>query len=135
MKIYFGHPINTYDTKLELLIIAAIHREFPNAKLVNPNQIHHQYAFQRCQGLLGDGMKYFLEEVLPGCEGGVFLPFRDGLFGAGVAKEALVLLKEAKPIWSVTVGDDEITFIPIKSQDQIKSLTLEETLLRLENPY
>ena len=36
-------------------------------------------------------MDYYYQEVLPGCHGGVFLPFQDGKWGAGVWGEAKFL--------------------------------------------
>lgn len=35
-SIYFGHPMNTYNTPLEERLLQQIQSQFPNASIVNP---------------------------------------------------------------------------------------------------
>ena len=86
--LYFGHPVNTYNTELEKILIAKILRTFPNCIVENPNQEKHRIGYERWKIKTGNGMTYYFSEVLPFCHGGIFLPFRDGAWGAGVYGEA-----------------------------------------------
>jgi hypothetical protein len=79
MSYYFAHPISDYGTGFEEKLVEALQRF--GLTIENPNQPHHQ------EGYAKDGMDYFLDRVLPACDGCVFLPFPGGLIGSGVAME------------------------------------------------
>ncbi len=72
-------------------------------------------------------MLYFFEEVLPMMDEGVFLPFDDGMFGAGVYKEAKFLEDAGKRIWEIDVegGLSELVL------DESRKLSVEETRERV----
>lgn len=76
--------------------------KFPESTIVNPNSAEHQEAYQRWKREKGSGMKYYFEEVLPTCDAGIFVPFSDGKWGAGVWGEALWLAERKKPISKLT---------------------------------
>lgn len=99
--IYFGHPVNTYNSTLENDLIKVIRQSFPEWKIENPNQPNHQEGYVRWKKSMGNGMLYFFREVLPKMEGGIFLPFVDGRFGAGVFGEAEFLFNRKKDIWAI----------------------------------
>lgn len=70
MRLYFGHPIDRYDTDQEDRLLNAIKSRFP-VKIVTPGSDHHQRAYDEYKQDHDKGMKYFLNEVLPDCDGGV----------------------------------------------------------------
>lgn len=90
-KIYFGRPISFYNTEVDKFLIEQIEKSFPETELVNPALPIHGENYKRWKQETGNGMNYFFKEVLPSCAGGVFLPFEDGMFGAGVFGEAKTL--------------------------------------------
>ncbi|MBI5046099.1 MAG: hypothetical protein HZC14_03840 [Candidatus Niyogibacteria bacterium] len=127
MSLYFGHPINTYDTELEKQLLKAISEIFPGWSIENPNQKHHQAGYEYFLKLTGHEMEYFYKEVLPKCHAGIFLPFRDGKWGAGVFKEAAFMASRKRPIYQIT-ADGVITEVILKD-DQM--LSVEETRSRI----
>jgi hypothetical protein len=137
MKLYFGHPVNTYDTELEERILAALTRIFPERTIENPNQPHHQEGYSRYKHERRSGMLYFYEEVLPHCDGGVFLPFGDGMWGAGVFGEADFLMNHDKEVWVITPGSlsqGAIAVLKVRTLDDVSALTPEETRSRVYCP-
>ncbi|MDD5251681.1 MAG: hypothetical protein PHT12_03535 [Patescibacteria group bacterium] len=130
-KIYFGHPINTYDTELERSLVEAIEAAFPDWEVLNPNQPEHQEACQRYRRETGNGMTYFLQEMLPPCSAGVFLPFRDGKFGAGVCAEADFLASRGCPIFEVS-AEGRVTPLVL---DSARALSVEETRARIRDAH
>ena len=127
-KIYFGHPMNTYGTPLEDRLLAAIERAFPGWQIENPNQEHHQEGCRQWEAATGNPMRYFFEEVLPYCHAGIFLPFRDGMWGHGIFGEAIVLLEQECPIWKIA-PDGAVT--KIADLDVGSELSIDETLARI----
>ena len=126
-RLYFGHPINTYNTDLESELLRRISRVFPDWEIENPNQKCHQEGYAHWNKTTGNGMNYFTERVLPSCHGGIFLPFRDGSWGTGVFKEAKFYTDKRQPIW-VIVHDGNIMPFDLSA---IQPLTIEETRIRI----
>ncbi len=125
--IYFGHPVNFYNTDKEEELIAIIEKEMPEYEIENPNQQHHQEWYQRCKTVLGNGMLYYFNEVLPKMETGIFLPFEDGMFGAGVYGEAKFLSNPYRDIYEISL-DGAINPLVL---DEIRCLSIEETKKRV----
>lgn len=127
-KIYFGHPINTYDTELEGQLLQRISEVFPGWFIENPNEEYHQEGYKLWKKLHGNGMLYYYREVLPTCSAGVFLPFRDGKWGAGVFGEAEFLYNRGCDIFQIDSGGmvTKINFL-----DARKALSIEETRKRI----
>jgi hypothetical protein len=75
-------------------------------------------------------MRYYFESVLPSCHGGVFLPFRDGMWGAGVFGEAEVIVGAGHPIWEISYAG---AIVPT-GLDPLRMLSVEETRPRIRNP-
>lgn len=147
-KIYFAHPVNIYDQPLEAAMVQLIAHCLTDGDLdaiENPNQPHHQKGYDagaaraRQSSTQHQGMKYFFDEVLPGCSGCVAMPFLDGRMGLGVAGEAKRFLQAVKPVWMVEpthmpTPADLIDFIehPLDSTlFRIRPLTPEEESLLL----
>ena len=128
-KMYFGHPMNTYGTPLETRLLAAIQQAFPDRDIENPNQQQHQDGCARYATETGNPMNYFYEEVLPACEAGVFLHFRDGKWGAGIFGEAMFLLDQECPIWEIFADG---TIVLIEDLDGSLELGVAETLARIQ---
>ena len=129
-KIYFGHPINVYDTELESFLMKKIYEVFPDAEIENPNQKHHAEGYKRYSDSGGRGMDYYFKEVLPNCQAGIFLPFRDGKWGAGVFGEARFIFDLGRPILKI----DPLGTIRIFLPDLAEVLTVEETRARIRMP-
>lgn len=109
-KLYFAHPVNTYDTKTEKKCLDLVARTFPQYIIENPNQPHHQIGYAEWKKRLENdpqksgGMSYFFEKVLPDCEAGtVALPFLDGLIGAGVASEIVFSLIRSRGCFLIDI--------------------------------
>lgn len=128
--VYFGHPMDTYDTSLEKWLVEwiAAHFQVRKEQIENPNQVAHQLRCGEYKEKMGSGMIYFLELLsLPEFAAGVFLPFPDGKLGAGVWAEAEQLLKFGKQIFEITNGFQ----IKTLALDESRMLTVEETRRRL----
>ena len=125
--MYFGHPINFYNTPKEIELLEVIERNFPQYSIENPNQPHHQNGYQRFKAERGNGMKYYFEEVLPKMNAGIFLTFEDGMFGIGVFGEAEFISSRGNPIWEVNLeGQIRTMFL-----EQQRKLTIEQTRERI----
>ncbi len=127
LRMYFGHPVNAYDTELEQRLVRKIAEAFPMWEIENPNQPKHQERYDQYKIATGNGMTYFTEEVLPSCRGGIFLPFRDGKWGAGVFKEAQYYSDRNFPIWSINAEG----FVGQLVLANIHPLSIEETRARI----
>lgn len=125
--MYFGHPINFYNTTKEAELIRAIETRFPEYSVENPNQPFHQEMYKKWKAEKGSGMKYYFEELLPRMAAGTFLAFEDKMFGAGVFGEAESIHNQRKPIWEISL-DSIITPMVI---DTSRMLSIEETRKRV----
>ena len=134
-RLYFGHPISLYDDPLEVELVAEIKRRFPDWEIVNPNSPEHQAGYVAYEKTRKDedgkptGMGYFFECVLPTCDGGVHLAFRDGMFGKGVFGEAEWQQLHGFPTWEI-LPDGTISELPAPI-DPARCLSREETWTRL----
>ena len=125
-KIYFGHPVNVYGTHDEERLIKIIEEHFPQFEVENPNQSHHQEGYQRWRGI-SKGMDYYFKEVLPNMTAGIFLPFADGMLGAGVYGEAEFIAKDGKDIYEIDFAGNIETFY----LDSTRKLSIPETRERV----
>lgn len=126
-KVYFGHPVNFYNTPKEEELIKIIESHFPQFEVENPNQKYHSKNYVKWKTEKGNGMLYFTEVVLPSMEAGIFLPFEDGMFGAGVYKEAVFLHDNGKLIYEISF-DGGITDMLL---DEARKLSIPETRERV----
>jgi len=128
-KLYFGHPINVYDTTLESALLERISVAFPGWEVENPNQKKHDEGYERYKRETGRPMDYYTIEVLPSCDGGVFLPFRDGAWGAGVFKEAEAIAARGCPIWVIS-PEGEVRAVDLA---KVRVLSVDETRVRIRD--
>lgn len=126
-KIYFGFPVSFFNTETESELVKIIKREFPGYDVENPNQEHHQQGYQRYKEAGERGMDYFFKEVLPNMAGGVFLPFEDGMLGAGVYGEAEFLATAEKDIYEISLTGE----VKRLDLDESRKLSIEETRERV----
>ena len=125
--IYFGHPVNFYNTEIEANLIECIKAKFPEFNIENPNQKIHQQGYQKWKRIKGNGMIYYFKEVLPCMDAGVFLPFEDKMLGADVFKEATFLDQLKKPIYEISL---EEIIIPLVLNPK-RVLSVEQTKARV----
>lgn len=128
-KIYFGHPVNFYNTEIETQLIHIIENNLKKYQVENPNQPHHQEGYKKWKKEHGRGMDYYFKEVLPEMDAGIFLPFEDGMFGAGVYGEAEFLKNQAKPIYQITLEG----IISDLNLNKEKALSIDDTRKRVYN--
>ena len=129
-RLHFGRPISIYGSELDLKLIGIIEREFRDWEVEDPNQKCHQDGYQEWKRNMGRGMDYFFQGVLPKCDGGIFLPFRDGKWGAGVFGECEFLRKDAKPVWEIT-HNGVISLVIFWEAVKKRVLSVEETRARV----
>lgn len=125
--LYFAHPINVYDTELERALLAQITERFSGYEILNPNAPEHSAGYR------AEGMGYFLRKVLPRCDAGVLLAFRDRMIGKGVFAEGLQLFVSwpYRPVWEIDLDGLPWTFwIP----DSNRCLSVDETRARIRYP-
>lgn len=107
-RMYFAHPINTFDTNHETKSLELIKNYFPDGEIVNPNEPHHQLAYaewkKKYKEKMEQGMSYYFEIVLPSCHGCFALPFLDGKFGAGVAGEAGFFIERKQEVFVINLA-------------------------------
>ena len=130
-RIFFSHPVNTYDTPLERELLKKIAEAFTTWEIVNPNEPQHQEGYDRHKSASGNGMNYFTEEVLPSCHGDIALRFRDYMWPAGVYKEAKYFTDHNFPCYVIT-PEGFIGFGPIL--EVVTPLSVEETRSRIRTP-
>ena len=129
-SIYFGHPINIYNTPKETELVKKIESGFPKSNIYNPNQKHNIENYQIWMEETGRGMDYFFDVILPEMSAGVFLTFEDGMWGAGIFGEAEFLRKKGRAIWEIDInGHIKL----IGKLDSDKKLSVEKTRRRIHN--
>jgi hypothetical protein len=78
-RIYFAHPINTYNTILETFFLDYM-KKYPDVFIVNPNSAEHEKQYKL------KGMSYF-KTLVRSCDKLIAFGFGDNSIGAGIAKE------------------------------------------------
>ncbi|MHB1118318.1 MAG: hypothetical protein ACYCZ7_02235 [Minisyncoccota bacterium] len=126
-RLYFGHPVNAYEKEIEDPLLQQISEAFHDWEIENPNQEHHADGYEHYKRSTRNGMRYYTEVVLPSCCGGIFLPFRDGAWGAGVFTEAKFFTERNLPVWMITI-DGAIIGLNLST---IQPLSVEETQARI----
>ncbi len=94
-RVYFAHPVNSYNTELERAILTHIHDRWPGKELINPSdQVHRDHVARlKASDPEANVMSYFLA-LAQSCDVVVALPFPDGKFGAGVFQEAFAVFSQ-----------------------------------------
>lgn len=128
-SLYFAHPIDVYGTPLQARLIEKIEKDFPEYSVENPNQLHHDSNYGFWREHTESGMTYFTEFLKYGkIAGEIFLPFEDGMIGAGVAKEIKRVQGLGKKIFEI---DRTGEIIPVKNLDESRILSVPDTKARV----
>lgn len=99
MTVYYAHPLWLYDTAVERADVELIEREL--GSVLNPNAPEHDAAYKTRKAATGNGMDYFLEDVLPGCGACVFRADTDGLVSSGVVLEVNWFAERGLPTYEL----------------------------------
>lgn len=124
-KIYFAHPINTYNKPIEYEMIYEIEKAFPTKFILNPNNpsIESLYKIQ--------GMDVF-KKLVGECDSLICLPFDDGTIGAGKAKEITWALRGNKPCYYI-VSTNPFMYEPLTNLEDYQVLSVDETREKLKS--
>ena len=126
-RIYFAHPINTYNTILETWYFNKIFKPFLNEiEVINPNT-------EECQtGYAKYGMEYF-KDLVQSCDSVYVLPFEDNSIGAGIHKEVVWAMEKNIPCIITKLNFDFEQIWRLDTLDQqVKILSVEETRAKLK---
>lgn len=126
-KLYFGHPANTYNTPLEADLLKTIAEQYPGFDVINPNSPEHEAGYKLFCETHGIGRAYFFTKVLPKCNAGIFLPFRDGAWSIRVFSEAEFLVKQWSPVRQIS-PEGKISWVNLNN---VTVLSIEETRARI----
>lgn len=150
-KLYLGRPINLFNTREDGDLLKAVAEFFSDCQIEDPSQKKHGEGYAKYKSLKGQeyngrivnsGMDYYFQEVLPDVDAGIFVLFRDGMFGKGVFGEAEFLEQSGKSIYEVdfdwkkyissSVGRplNLVRFISL-NLDSSRCLSVEETMKRV----
>jgi hypothetical protein len=129
-KLYYGRPVNIKSfPELDKPLLQKVVDAFPDWEIEDSGLKKHGDGYLRFKKEFGNGMEYYFQEVLPFCGGGVFLRFRDGMWGAGVYAEAKFFTDRNLPIWIVDVKGK----VRKGSLKRAKVLSIEETIERIRD--
>lgn len=121
--VYYAHPVWFYNTADERADVEEIARQL--GAVLNPNTPAHDEAYKARKATTGNGMGYFLEDVLPGCGACVFRADADGKVSSGVAIEVAWFVEHGLPTYELTVEG----LVPA-TVDPARVLTIEESRAR-----
>ncbi len=124
VKIYFAHPIHTYNTILEEYFLEYF-SQFQDIEIVNPNHPDHQ------KGYLDEGMEYF-KKLVQGCDKLYAFGFGDNTIGAGIAKEMDWMYEKGGNVIFLPFFSKYEEQVVLKCNKQFKVLSIEETRKKLK---
>jgi len=133
MIVYFAHPINTYNTDIESQCLELIQDKFGD-NIMNPSDdLIQKHLIEYRKDHPNDYMKFF-ENLLSECNIIVYLPFKDGMIGAGVWFECKIINEKGGDIYEIDLENGTISEIDFGTVD-MKKLTVEETRIRIKKTY
>lgn len=133
-KVYFAHPVSSYGTLEERWILDKLRHSSYLGEIVNPAAPEHQGEAARIKRLHPDSaeaskaaMAYFLGLAF-GCTACVYLPFPDGMIGAGIAAEVDTFLARKARVFEVQIDDGNVFWLAAtEALDERRCLGVEET--------
>lgn len=125
-RVYYAHPMCTYNTILEKFFIEYIQSCEPNTLLVNPNNPEHQEGYER------EGMEYF-KNLVKSCNALYAHGFGDNSIGAGVAKEMDWMKEMGKTVEFFPLFEHSTYQKKLNSSDEFRVLSIEETRAKLKS--
>ncbi len=130
-RVYFAHPISSYGTVEERLVVSAL--EKTGDEVVNPGASAYQDAAKKIRENSTDTknagkevMDYFLA-LAASCDDCVFLSFSDGKIGAGVVGEAKSFMARGRLVMEAIIRDGRISFLPVPELDPERCLDVGKT--------
>ena len=106
--VYFGHSQNTFGSNLEKRLLNSIKRKLDSMlgnhveyEIINPSDQYYQERKTEWKKNTGNDISYFSSIILPKCNGGIFLPFGDGMWNCYLYDEAIHLYTAMKFVWTI----------------------------------
>jgi len=113
--VWFAYPKIYWDTEREQKLIKSIRSKLKKCYVETANVSGHEKSYRKWKKDTGNGMQYYFKCVLPRMDAGVYMPFEDGMFGAGAYEEAEILDRNEKSIYEINL------------RGKIKELVLDES--------
>ncbi|MCD6484832.1 MAG: hypothetical protein J7L47_06955 [Candidatus Odinarchaeota archaeon] len=110
-KVYFAHPIPTYNTLSEKKWIEIIEEHFPGAEVINPKKY-----------FLGSMDDYL--QIVQQCDAIVFVRWH-GWITSGVAKEIHYAFKKGIPVYEIKKGK----IVQLREMPRRRILSYEDTII------
>lgn len=133
-KIYFAHPISSYNGAEEAAVIQELTRI--GYDVVNPNADEHKQVVKTLQDQFNTEaapkaasphiMEYFVK-VCNSCDVCAVMPFPNGKFGAGVVKEANSFFERGAKVLEVTVVEGAVNVRRLTDLPPEHCLSVDET--------
>jgi hypothetical protein len=124
-KVYFAHPICTYNTILEEYFLEYFAKS-DDIEIINPNRQEHQ------EGCKKEGMEYF-KALVQSCDCLYSFSFGDASVGAGIAKEMDWMKEKGGEIIFFPLFADFETMNTETAAEQFNVLSIEETREKLKS--
>jgi len=128
-RLYYGRPINIKGSRLDKILLKKVLDTFSSWEIEDSGLPKHNEGYIQWKKEHGNGMEYYFQEVLPNCQGGVFLRFRDGKWGAGVYAEAKFFFDRGLPVWVISPRGK----IKPYNLSKAEVLSIEETRARIRD--
>lgn len=112
--LYFSHPVKTYNTLEEALILEALEKEYPEHKILNPASLGIPSRLHSCRECMGKDMKTTFFPLIERAD--VFAIWAP-ISSCGVRCELTKAWELEKPIIYTSLLPDRVEF---------ESLTLQE---------
>lgn len=133
-KVYFAHPVSSYGTLEERWVLDKLRHSSYLGEIVNPAAPEHQGEVVRIGRLTPDraeankmAMAYFLD-LAAACTACVYLPFPDGMIGAGIVAEVERFLARKARVFEVQIDDGNVFWLAAtEALDEKRRLGVEET--------
>jgi hypothetical protein len=133
MKIYFAHPINTYNTDIEKQCLDLIKNNLGD-KILNPSVEFIQRQLEDYKKNNPDNYMIFFDDLLSECDAIAYLPFEDGLIGAGVWHECKTINNYGGKTYEIDLENETLNEVDFGYIDS-KKLSIEETRVRIKAKY
>lgn len=133
MKIYFAHPINTYETPVDEKCVQII-KDNLGDQIINPSDPLIQRTFASYRKENPDTYMEFFKDLVSSCDTIVYLPFSDGMIGAGIWYEVKNVYKKGGKIYEIDLPTESLSEVDFPYVDSNK-LTVEDTRIRIKGAY
>lgn len=139
MKIYFAHPVNTYNDDTDRLCINIIKNELGN-QIINPSDDLIQSTFKEYRLKHPDTYMEFFKDLVSSCDTIVYLPFKDGKIGAGIWFEVKSVSENGGKIFEINLNKtDDVYLNPLMEVDfehvNNNKLSVDETRIRIKTIF